>query len=230
MEMKNKNAEFNARRSLLTGMGAAAAGAMAAGVANAEGHTSGFEAARHEKDAWMNELPGKHRAWIDTSYAVGGMEALHYANNILTANINYYGGSDDDYAMVICMRHYASTLAYGDAAWNRYGEIFCDVMKMSDPRTGKPFTVNPGNIAGRPDLDNGGDTIDKTVGRGVKFAICDAATRFYSMVVADATDGNAGEIYSELVESAVPESRFVPAGVIATTRAQEYGYSLLYAG
>ena len=44
------------------------------------------------------------------------------------------------------------------------------------------------------------------------------------------TGGDAAEIYEELVASKVPDSRFVPAGVIATTRAQEHGYSLLYAG
>ena len=28
----------------------------------------------------------------------------------------------------------------------------------------------------------------------------------------------------------IPSSRFVPAGVVGTTRAQEYGYSLLFVG
>mgnify|MGYP000706490341 CR=1 FL=1 len=41
---------------------------------------------------------------------------------------------------------------------------------------------------------------------------------------------DAGDIYDEFRDAAVADSRFVAAGVFATTRAQEYGYSLLYAG
>jgi len=35
-------------------------------------------------------------------------------------------------------------------------------------------------------------------------------------------------IYKELVASILPGSRMVSAGVVAVTRAQEYGYSLIY--
>ena len=80
------------------------------------------------------------------------------------------------------------------------------------------------------DLDNGGDTVDKMLGRGVKIALCNAATRWYAGYTASETGGKADEVYKELVAAAVPNSRFVAAGVFATTRAQEYGYSLLYAG
>jgi len=48
--------------------------------------------------------------------------------------------------------------------------------------------------------------------------------------VADETGGNGDEIYQEFLDAAVPNSRFIAAGVFGTTRAQEYGYSLLYAG
>ena len=40
----------------------------------------------------------------------------------------------------------------------------------------------------------------------------------------------ADEIYQELSTSLIPNSRLVAAGVMAVTRAQEYGYSLLDAG
>jgi hypothetical protein len=79
-------------------------------------------------------------------------------------------------------------------------------------------------------LDHGGDTLDKMCGRGVKIALCNAATRWYSRFIAGEISGNADKIYKEFVDAAVPDSRFVAAGVFATTRAQEYGYSLLYAG
>ena len=36
--------------------------------------------------------------------------------------------------------------------------------------------------------------------------------------------------YAELIQENITTSRFVPAGVMAANRSQEYGYSLLYAG
>ncbi len=226
--MDKSKSEFKARRSLLTGMGVAVAG-VAAGTACAQ-DSKEFEPARHESDAWLNELSGQHRVWIDTSYGLGGMEALHYSNNILSSHASVDDGSDADYALVICWRHYATALGFDDAVWKKYGEIFSGAMGLKDPATGGAFTANPANLSDRMDLDNGGDTIDKMVGRDVRFALCNAATRWYAGYVAGETGGDREDIYQELVEAAVPNSRFVAAGVFATTRAQEYGYSLLYAG
>ena len=227
--MTDKKQDFQLRRSLLTGMGVAAAGAVAgAGTANAQGR--GFQPTRRDSDAWMDEGSHDHRVWIDTSYGTGGLEALHYANNILSAYADVDSGEDSDYGMVICWRHYCTPLGYEDPVWKKYGEIFSAVMGIMDPQSGEAFTVNPANIPGRMDMDNGGDTIDKMRGRHVTFALCNAATRWYSGYIAGETGGNAKEIYEEFVAAAIPNSRFVHAGVFATTRAQEYGYSLLYAG
>ena len=38
----------------------------------------------------------------------------------------------------------------------------------------------------------------------------------------------AGEVHDELVANMVANGHMVPAGVMALTRAQEHGYSLLY--
>ena len=227
--MTKNTDDFAGRRSLLKGMGVAAAGVVA-GSASANAQSAGFQPARHESDAWMGEMPGKHRVWIDTSYGLGGMEALHYSNNILNANVNVDGAADKDYALVICWRHYTTPLGFENPMWEKYGEYFSGAMGYQNPQTGKAFMVNPANLPDRPDLDNGGDTIDKMRGRGVQFALCNAATRWYSRYIAGEIGGNADEIYKEFVESAIPDSRFIAAGVFGTTRAQEYGYSLLYAG
>ena len=209
-------------------MGVAAAGAVA-GVTTANAQESGFTPDRHASDMWMDELPGGHRTWIDTSYGLGGMEALHYAKNILNANASVDGGEDSNYAMVICWRHFATALGYKDEVWEKYGEIFSAAMQYKHPTTGELFSVNPANID-NGNLDHGGDTIDNMVDRGVQFALCNAATRWYSGYVAGETGGNRDEIYQEFVDAAIPNSRFIAAGVFGTTRAQEYGYSLLYAG
>ena len=81
-----------------------------------------------------------------------------------------------------------------------------------------------------PSLPNVGTTSDSLVERGTQFAVCDAATRFFSRQVARTAGVNADQVYDELVASAIPNSRFVSAGVVAVPRAQEYSYSLLYAG
>lgn len=226
--MKGQRDKLMPRRKLLTGMGVAAAGVVAgATTAHAQ---SGFQPARHSEDQWMDDLPGTHRAWIDTSSGLSGMQAPHFTNNILSSNVSAYGGKDSDYAIVICLRSYATALAYSDEMWSKYGEYFGSATQLMDPITGKAFRANPANMADRTDLDHGGDTIDKAVSRGAQIAICDAATRWYSGFIAKTIKENKEEIYKEFVDSAIPDSRFVSAGVIATTHAQEYGYSLLYAG
>ena len=49
-------------------------------------------------------------------------------------------------------------------------------------------------------------------------------------MIAGATDQNADDVFAELGRGLIPNARFVPAGVTAATRSQEYGYSLLSAG
>ena len=145
-DMTDRKNDLMGRRSVLTGIGVAAAGVAAgAGTANAQGN--GFQPARHDSDEWMDELPGKHRVWIDTSYGLGGMEALHYANNILNANASVDEGDDADYALVVCLRHYATALGYEDRVWKKYGEVFSSAMGLKDPQSGEAFTLNPANIA-----------------------------------------------------------------------------------
>ena len=97
-------------------------------------------------------------------------------------------------------------------------------------RTGFDGSTLAGNDDGSTGFVNFGFTIDLVTGKGTNFAVCRAATNFFSSVIAGATDGSQPDIFDELVANAIPNSRFVSAGVVAMTRAQEYGYSLLYAG
>jgi len=99
--MIKKTTDFPARRSLLAGADVAAAG-FVAGTGTANAQNAGFQSARHEYDAWIGEMPGQHRVWIDASYGLGGMETLHHSKNFLNANVSVHGTSDDDYALVIC--------------------------------------------------------------------------------------------------------------------------------
>lgn len=223
---------MNTRRSLMTGLGAAAAAAvLVPATAGAQTKASNFRPGRHSQDAWMDELKGQHRIFIDSSTPSGGSAALLYANNLYMANETGYSLKPADLAIVVCMRHFATPLAYNDDAWKKYGKQFSGMMEFKDPKTGMPPSTNLMNSADYGlSLPNFGVTISSLVQRGTRFAICDMATNFIAMQIAQAMGTSKDAVYKELVASAIPSSRFVPAGVVATTRAQEYNYSLLVAG
>ena len=230
--MHDNDQDRRTRRSLMTGFGAAAAGlALGPQQARAQsGRTSGFQPARRSADAWLDTLRGTHRVFIDSATALGGAEAVLYANNLYAAQEGPdYNGGPADLAMIVCFRHFSTPFGYNDAMWAKYGEVFNSIMSFPDPATGGAPTANMLN-QDRRDLPNAGITIDSIGGKGAHFGICRAATNFFSGMIAGATDGNQSDILDELVANAIPSSRFVSAGVMALTRAQEYGYSLLYAG
>jgi intracellular sulfur oxidation DsrE/DsrF family protein len=61
----------------------------------------------------------------------------------------------------------------------------------------------------------------------VQLAVCATSTRGYAAAIAQATGGQANAIFEELAANLVPNSRLVPAGIVAVNRAQERGYSLV---
>ncbi|HDZ10247.1 hypothetical protein [Pseudohongiella sp.] len=219
--MKNNDHNKVARRRLLTGMSVAAVAGLAvsAGPAQAQPATEGFQPARHDKDAWLNELSGSHRVFIDSSTMAGGPAGLWYANNMISAHEEEYDGEASDFAMVVCFRHMSTPYGFDDGIWAKYGTIF---NRNADPAP----TRNP---LSTPSASNGQNSIASSVARGVHFAICGRATRRFAMAIASATGGNADTVFAELTAGAVPNSHFVPAGVLTATRAQEYRYSFLYA-
>jgi len=222
------------RRSMIGGVGVALAG-FAAGAATAcaqapEAGGPGFSPDRHEQDAWMDMLAGGHRIFIDSATPAGGAEALLFANNLYNAQSEAYAGGNGDLALVVCFRHLSTPFGYNDEVWAKYGEAFNGLMQFPDPATGQAPSVNLMNSPSLTSLPNMGNTIDALIGRGAQFAICNAATQFISGQIAAGTGASAEDVYQELVAGAIPNSRFVPAGVMAVTRSQEYGYSLLYSG
>lgn len=217
------------RRSLVKAMGATAIAGLAvsASTANAQsGRNNGFRPMRHSEDAWLDELDGSHRVYVDTSTSSGASNALLYAGNILNAHGQAYAGNDEDYAMIVCFRHFSTPFAFSDDVWEKYGEFFHAVTQMPDPDTGNAPSVNLLNVAATRLAP--GTTKDEIEARGVNYAVCANATGFFSGMIAGNTGGSQEDIFAELVGSISSNSHMVSAGVIATTRAQEYGYSLLY--
>lgn len=209
--------EVWARRSFMTGLSTAfAALGLGSTAAAAENPPSGFTPARHKEDEWFDALPGKHRVFIDTATADGAGEGVRFARNIFTGNKEGYGLGDKDHAVIVCLRHRAAVYAYDDSMWAKYGHLWSPTSKLSDSKTKDHPTTN--------ELKS---ILDELIGKGVMFAVCNLSTKGRARAAAEAKMGDADEIYKELASHLIPNGRLVPAGVVAATRAQEYGYSLL---
>ena len=66
--------------------------------------------------------------------------------------------------------------------------------------------------------------------RGVHLAVCDLSTNRLKSAIAKAHDAKPEEIYKELTTTALGNSHFVAAGILAVNRAQERGYAVAHAG
>jgi hypothetical protein len=224
------------RRSFITSLGAAVAAA-GVGVAAAEAQTaaprtaSPFKPARHADDDWMDKLPGsKHRMVIDAVTPHGAGEAILFANNLYEGNKNAYGVDSKDMAIIIVMRHFATPFAFTDAIWNKYGKAMGDMLDFKDPKSKESPTTNLYNVAAYGlALPNLGSTIDSVLKRGAVFAVCEMATKFAIGGLAG-PNGDRNAMFTEFSANMYPGSHMVPAGVIAVNRAQERGYTLIYAG
>ncbi len=223
-----------------TFLGRLAAGAAAFGAAVATGASplnampaSGeVKPARHPQDDWMDEIPGKHRLFLDAVTPRGAAEAITFASNYTVANKSGYGLAATELAIVICYRHFATPFAFGDDAWAKYGAAWSAVIGYKDPVTDAAPVRNVWNARGLPGMQpNRGVTVADAGARGIRFCVCDMATQAFAGMAAQATGGKADEIHQELKRGAVAgNAQFVAAGIVAVGRAQERGYAFSYVG
>jgi intracellular sulfur oxidation DsrE/DsrF family protein len=186
-----------------------------------------WKAARHAEDDWLEALPGTHRFFLDTTTAEGLAQGIFFANNYYTANRTAYALQNSDLAVVVCLRHQSTPFAFTDAMWAKYGAPLSTRAQFTDPKTKLPPTINVLRATGYS-LPNMNVTLDTVARLGVRFAVCQMATRACAGVIAQATGGKTDDIYAELVANVVPNSHMVPAGIVAVNRAQERGYSFSY--
>ena len=223
-----------ARRSFLSGIGAAfAAVGIGAGRAAAQSTQAAtpFKPATHKEDEWLAEIPGKHRVVIDATMPNSAGSAVLYAGNLFNTNKTAYGLADTDLAIVIVMRHNATPFAFNDTLWAKYGAAMSTILDFTDPKTKAPPSTNLYNSKNYGlALTNLGTTISSVTDRGAVIAICDLATHFASSGIARALNAKADDVYADFKANPLPHTRFVSAGVNAVTRAQELGYTLIYAG
>jgi intracellular sulfur oxidation DsrE/DsrF family protein len=178
-----------------------------------------FEAERHEQDDWFDKVPGRHRVVFDTWMAGRFSEAIGFSNNYFRANHDGYNLTDKDLGVVIVVRHQTAPFAFNDAMWAKYGKQFSDRMTFVDPKSGEV-----------PKTNLYASQVSNLVKQGVHLAVCNLTTRAYTRILADATGGTTDDIYKELTTNTLGNSHFVPAGVVAVTRAQEHGYALVSVG
>ncbi len=203
------------RRSFLSGFSAALA---FLGVTTPVG-AGEWRAARHAQDEWFDKLPGRHRVFFDTWTASKFEEALGFAGNYFRANRSDYGLDDDDLAVIVCARHRTGPFAFNDAIWAKYGRIFSERQQFTDPKTKDAPVANVF-----------GPRLAQLVKQGVHLAVCNLTTRAYSQIIAEQHGTTADAVYKELTTNTVGNAHFVPAGIVAVTRAQEYGYAIVSVG
>jgi intracellular sulfur oxidation DsrE/DsrF family protein len=223
------------RRSFLTRVnaGAAALAAIAGrGVAKAQekpAATARWEPMRHQKDDWLDQLPGGHRMVFDTTDPAGLGVALLFTANYMLVNRTDYGLQNSDLAVVIVVRHRSAPFGYNDAMWAKYGAAIASRIEYEDPKSKAAPKVNVYNSRDYAEAPNRGVTIDALAKQGVQFAICTSATRVMANTIARSNGEKADALLAELTANLVPNGRMVPAGIVAVNRAQERGYSLVSA-
>ena len=179
----------------------------------------------------MDALPGQHRFFFDATTANGTGEAITFASNFLTASKVGYGLEDHDNAVIIGLRHFATTFAFSDAIWAKYGGPLSERIAFKDPKTGVAPVVNVYQTTGYgTTLPNREQTLAMMAKRGVHFALCDMATRAFAGLIAQKLSLRSADVYEELKASALPNAHFAAAGIVAVNRAQERGYAIQHIG
>jgi intracellular sulfur oxidation DsrE/DsrF family protein len=210
------------------GAGALGAGMMGSSTVDAQGAgETAWRPARHAQDDWYDKIPGVHRYLIDSSSAEGFGWALQFAGNYYTANQDVYGLKDSDVAVIIVARHKSTSMGYNDSIWAKYGKQISEQAEFVDPKTKEPPKVNV--YAGPEDGSQLSGKMDGLIKRGAQFAVCQMSTRGIATRIAKANGLETDAVVKEIVANLIPNGRMVPAGVVAVNRAQEHGYSFVFA-
>jgi intracellular sulfur oxidation DsrE/DsrF family protein len=223
-----------ARRSVISAIGMAGA-AVVLGATTTPAQTptaSGrFQPTRHPEDAWLDAMPGRHRTVIDSFSVNGAGNALLFANNLFISNAAGYRLTDADVAVVITLRHASVGFAFTDAMWAKYSAGLNEGLELVDPKTRQRPVVNIYEAQGHGTaLPNYGQTISAVAKRGAHFAVCQMATSRVAGQIARSAGATQEAIYKELTANLIPNAHMMASGVLAVTRAQEYGYTVLSAG
>jgi len=192
---------------------------------------------RHPQDDWLDQVPGRHRFFYDTTTGNGAGDAITFATNFFVANKSGYDLGDEDLAVVICLRHWSTPFAWTDAMWAKYG--LGEYHGLKDA-SGKPYTRNVFHRPTKNDVHLLMQAIqsptipmfaDFTVALGIenlqkmgtKFLICNNALGGWTGELEARGKGTMAAIDKELRANLLPGVTVVPAMVIAIEQAQTAG-------
>jgi intracellular sulfur oxidation DsrE/DsrF family protein len=220
-----------ARRLFLArlGAGAGVVGATVVSSPVAAGQVAAdapWRPARHTQDDWYEKIPGVHRFLFDTSTGDSMGWALQFATNYFAANQEVYGLKESDLAVVIVARHKSTSFAYNDAIWAKYGKQISEQAEFMDPKTKEPPKINVYGPAGETAQAG---RMDALIKKGVQFAVCQMSTRGIAGRIAKANGVETDSVVKEITANLIGNAHMVPAGILAVNRAQERGYSFIYA-
>lgn len=220
------------RRTFLTATGLSAAGLAAPshlGAQGVQGAGVKREIPRYAQDAWFDALPGKHRLFLDATEIAEAAGALGFAWNFLRTSQTGYNLRDADQAVIVCLRHNATELAFSNELWQKYGAL--RDLEYKHPDTGK--LVKGGNVfrpgSANPKSMSDAFTVDGLARRGVHYAVCGLSTRALASQIAGrgATRDTVEDIMDELVAALPANAHLMASGILAAQRAGEYGYTVL---
>ena len=224
--MSKQISTSKARRSFA----ASIAGAAFGGVAMAQVKqpaAARWEPTRHEKDDWLDQMPGKHRMVFDSITPDTLGDSILFAGNFIKVNKTDYGLESNELALVVVMRHLSTPFGFNDAMWTKYGTAMAKLAGFEDPKTKAAPNTNLYNAGGYgTQLHNYGTTLDSLAKQGVQFGVCSMAGHKVAGDIATAVHGNADAIFTELTANLIASARMVPAGILIVNRAQERGYAL----
>ena len=220
-----------ARRLFLArlGVGAGVVGASVVSLPSANAQSAAdasWRPARHTQDDWYDKIPGVHRFLLDTSSADSMGWALQFATNYFTANQDVYGLKESDLAVIIVARHKSTSFAYNDSIWAKYGKQLSEQADFMDPKTKEPPKINVYGPAGETAQAG---KMEALIKKGVQFAVCSMSTRGIATRIAKANGLETDNVIKEITANLIGNSHMVPAGILAVNRAQERGYSFIYA-
>lgn len=218
-----------ARRGFLARLGLGLAGLTGVVMtpAGLRAETLGAGSAQPDPDAWLAALQGKHRQIFDAP-TLGDGKALLQAKNFLDAYRDAYGAKDGEVSVAVGVHGGAFPLVFRDEVWQRFG--FGERFSVSDPATRRPAVRNLFARARPGDPLPEAATVEALQQRGVVFLLCNNTLGRTTAALAGAGFGAAPAVRQELLAGLLPGVQVVPAMVVALSRAQEKGFSYVYAG
>jgi hypothetical protein len=145
-------------------------------------------------------------------------EAFGFAGNWVRVNKDQYNLADTDLAVVMVARHGTGPFAFNETIWSKYGKTFAANMSSNNKST---------NPSANRHVSRLGDMGKRGI---LRLAVCNLTTRAYSEIIAKDTGATPDQVYKELTSNTAAPAVFVPAGIVAVTRAQERGYALVSIG